>query len=121
MTRFELCLIVFALIMPIVAFIFVNPKSKKEKAPSKENTSKPENTDKLPKEEKPVNVKGEKKKQLFDSVKYSPEDFKGYLDRKHEIVSKPKQKYVENDEIISLEEFFERKRHLKQEEKEINS
>ena len=120
MTNFEIYVIICALFMPILALIFVFPKSGKEKTPPKESVAKSENIDKPQKEEKPVKPKEEKKKILFDPVEYSPEDFKGYLDKKHEIVSKPEEK-LENDVGISLEDFISRRRPLVQEEKEASS
>ena len=121
MTSFELCLILCALFMPIVALMFVYPKSEKEKPSSSEKKEQPRIVENVHIEEKPAKPKQEKKKQLFEPVKYSPDDFKGYLDRKHEMVSKPKEKLVENDAGISLDEFISRRRPLNQEENETSS
>jgi len=94
--------------MPIVALFLVHPKFKHEK---KEKTivKYEEPTREEPKQEKP---KPPKKKSVFEEVKYSPDEFKGYLEKKHEIVSKPKLKIPEMDPTISFPEFMERRNRV---------
>ena len=119
MTNFELYIIIAALVMPIVALFLVHKKSTdKEEKPKKEEVK--INYEK-PVEEKPIKSKPEKKKTVFEEVKYSPDEFKGYLEKKHEIVSKPQQKTVEDDTSVSLDEFMSRRRVIHREDKNDES
>lgn len=120
MTNFELCLIVCALLMPIVAFIFVNPKSTKEKITTKAKKEQPKSLENPNIEEKPK-PKPEKKKPVFEPVECSPDEFKGYLEKKHENVSKPKEKFIEHDAGISIDEFISHRRPLNMDKQETNS
>ncbi len=93
MTKFEMFLVVFACLAPIIAILFVVPKGfrfkKKPKVELKQVT--PEETfSYLPEQQEkkePVELKEKEKKVTdlpFDKVEFSSDDFKGYLNRRDE-------------------------------------
>lgn len=121
MSWVEICLIVCAVLVPIVALFMVLPKIKskktKEEQPKQEKAA--ENVEPKPteqtKEENPN--KGKKIQPVFESSQYSADDFKDYLKERNKNIETPKQKQKSKDFkdlSLGLDEYMKLKQKPKQ-------
>ena len=116
MTKVEICLTICAFVMPFLALLFVLPKkiSGKQEKP-KETAKFTINKEEKKEETKPVESKltekpvEKKKRNPFEDVKYSAEDFRGYLNRRKENMTKPKHKTPKEDTTFSFADFMAKK------------
>lgn len=121
MSWVEICLIVCAVLVPIVALFMVLPKIKGKKAkveqPKQEKVAEkvePKAAEQA-KEEKPN--EGKKIQPVFESSQYSANDFKDYLKERNKNIETPKLKQKPKDFkdlSLGLDEYMKLKQKPKQ-------
>lgn len=121
MSWVEICLIVCAVLVPVVALFMVLPKIKGKKAkaeqPKQEKVA--EKVEPKPKEqtkeEKPK--EGKINQPIFESSQYSADDFKDYLKERNKNIETPKLKQQPKDfkdMSLGLDEYMKLKQMPKQ-------
>lgn len=121
MSWVEICLIVCAVLVPVVALFMVLPKIKGKKAkieqPKQEKVA--EKVEQKPKEqtkeEKPK--EGKINQPIFESSQYSADDFKDYLKERNKNIETPKLKQQPKDfkdMSLGLDEYMKLKQMPKQ-------
>lgn len=121
MSWVEICLIVCAVLVPVVALFMVLPKIKGKKAkveqPKQEKVA--EKVEPKPKEqtkeEKPK--EGKINQPIFESSQYSADDFKDYLKERNKNIETPKLKQQSKDfkdMSLGLDEYMKLKQMPKQ-------
>lgn len=114
MSKIEIILIVMACSVPLVALLFSLPKKIKGKKEEKKVVeAKPEIKEvkeEVKKEEKPI----EKTVRPIETS-FSADDFKGYLQERQNNSSKPKRVELPRDFVDRTEDYFPRRRRVRQE------
>ena len=119
MSWVEICLIVCAVLVPVVALFMVLPKIKGKKAKT-EQTKQEKVAEKVEpkeqtKEEKPK--EGKINQPIFESSQYSADDFKDYLKERNKNIETPKlqqQPKDFKDMSLGLDEYMKLKQMQKQ-------
>ena len=121
MSWVEICLIVCAVLVPVVALFMVLPKikGKKAKIEQPKQGKVAEKVEQKPteqtKEEKPK--EGKKNQPIFESSQYSADDFKDYLKERNKNIETPKLKQQSKDfkdMSLGLDEYMKLKQRPKQ-------
>lgn len=121
MFSFESVMIFLACSVPIVALFFVLPKIKKKE--KKEETKPVKSYEEIKKEEvkaEPQKEEMEKPKEkkierAFSTNDFSPDDFRGYLDRKQKTITKPTRVDLPEGFIDRTEPYLPRRRRREEE------
>lgn len=123
MFNFETIIIILACSVPVVALFFVLPKIKKkekrkEEKPTKtyeeikKEEAKPESNQEEMKIEKP---KAQKVETAFAQNDFSPEDFRGYLNRKQKTITRPTRVDLPEGFVDRTEPYLPRRRRREEE------
>lgn len=119
MSWVEICLIVCAVLVPVVALFMVLPKIKGKKTkieqPKQEKVAEKVEPKEQTKEEKPK--EGKINQPIFESSQYSADDFKDYLKERNKNIETPKLKQQPKDfkdMSLGLDEYMKLKQMPKQ-------
>lgn len=122
MFNFETMIIFLACSVPVVALLFVLPKIKKKEKKQGEQTKTYEEIKKEEAKQEPakeeVQIEKPKEKKIetaFSNNDFSPDDFRGYLDRKQKTITKPTRVDLPEGFVDRTEPYLPRRRRREDE------